>query len=69
MKKHIPEINEEYFNNFGRYKEKDKISFIEFNEKLVKWYDETRPASGKPRIGLRSRFYDMYLKGQDFEFL
>ena len=46
-----------------------ELTFIEFNEKLVKWYDDTRPASGKPRIGLRMRFYDMYLKGQDFEFL
>ena len=50
-------------------KKTEKLTFIEFNEKLVKWYDETRPASGKPRIGLRTRFYDMYLKGQDFEFL
>jgi len=46
-----------------------KLSYIEFNEKLVKWYDDTRPASGKPRIDLRIRFYDMYLKGQDFKFL
>lgn len=50
-------------------KKTEKLTFIKFNEKLVKWYDETRPASGKPRIGLRSRFYDMYLKGQDFKFL
>ncbi len=48
---------------------KHKLSYNQFNNKLIKWYDKTRPASGKPRPHLKSRWYDDYLNGSDFKFL
>ena len=46
-----------------------KLSFKEFSNKINYWYNETRPASAKPRPHIMSSFYDMYLDGQDFKFL
>ena len=56
-------------NFYKNLKNMEKITFTEFNNKLYAWYNETRPASGKPRPNLVSRFYDSYLQGQDFKFL
>ena len=51
------------------YKNDLKMTYLEFHKKVIKWYDETRPMSGKPRPHLISRWYDDYLKGADFKFL
>jgi hypothetical protein len=51
------------------YKNDLKMTYREFNDKVYKWYNETRPMSGKPRPHLISKWYDDYLNGADFKFL
>jgi len=46
-----------------------KLTYSQFNDKIYNWYNDTRPQSSKPKSHLISRFYDMYLDGQDFNFL
>ena len=45
------------------------MTYKEFNDKVYKWYNKTRPMSGKPRPHLISGWYDEYLNGADFKFL
>ena len=49
--------------------ESKKLTYLEFNNQVYNWYNETRPQSGKPKSHLISRWYDDYLNGQDFNFL
>ena len=45
------------------------MTYLEFHDKVHKWYDRTRPDSGKPRPHIISRWYDEYCNGRDFKFL
>ena len=46
-----------------------KMTYLDFYNKVINWYNRERPASGKPRQNLISTWYDEYLKGKDFKFL